>query len=388
MIFSDVLPEKPADFKQPPWSSTVDFILLLAFPPCGGLALISENKAKAEPGDRINHPYFPLSSKVNLLLGRVLVFIDPVSPLEYFGIVLIGLLGTGHCVGMCGGFALMAGEGATNSRVLLFRHTFYQLGKASTYMFLALLLFLLGSAFQNASWFGTFQLTLAWIAGLIMILFGWSQISGQSMSLGLRLPRWLSGTKGCGLMLALFSRRNIGSIFLLGWLNGFIPCGLSFAVLLYLATLGSLEASLAGAFLFGMSTMPGLYLLARSRLFFHLDRRIWLVRATGCTVVLFGLLSVVRGTPPLQEWMGRNAYAKLDWQAPTALARFLPDLSSFGCCGNPGGDGTASETGISAPNPPNPQASGEDSCCAADPTTFSAVDSPAVFPLNQSHEPE
>lgn len=256
------------------------------------------------------------------------------SPLEYFGILLIGLLGTGHCVGMCGGFAMMVGEGAKTPTALLYRHTLYQLGKASTYMFLALLLFLMGAAFQGASWFSTLQYVLAWVAGIIMVLFGWTQISGRSLTKGIRMPSWLSGKNGCSLMLALFSKRSGGSIFMLGWLNGFIPCGLSYGVILYLATLQSLEASLGGAFVFGMATMPGLYLLSRSRLFFNLDRRVWLIRAMGMTVVLFGVMSMIRGTPGLHEWAGENIYARFNVETPAVLAGFLPDLSGFGCCGS------------------------------------------------------
>ncbi|MCC5790389.1 MAG: sulfite exporter TauE/SafE family protein [Opitutales bacterium] len=289
------------------------------------------------------------------------------SPLEYFGIMLIGLLGTGHCVGMCGGFALMAGEGAKNPTALLYRHTLYQLGKASTYMFLALLLFLLGAAFQGASWFSSLQYVLAWVAGIIMVLFGWTQLSGRSLTRGIKMPSWLSGGKGCSLMLALFSKRSGGSVFLLGWMNGFIPCGLSYGVILYLATLQSLEASLGGAFVFGMATMPGLYLLARSRLFFNLDRRVWLIRAMGVTVVLFGVMSMIRGTPGLQEWVGENVYARFNVETPAVLAGFLPDLSGFGCCGTAPGQTLDSSL----------DAAGEASCCAAQPSDEAASDQSA-----------
>lgn len=54
-------------------------------------------------------------------------------------IFLSGLLGSAHCIGMCGGFALSIGVGSKSWKNNLARQTVYTLGRAFTYAFLGAL---------------------------------------------------------------------------------------------------------------------------------------------------------------------------------------------------------------------------------------------------------
>ena len=58
---------------------------------------------------------------------------------DYFSVFLIGLFGSGHCLGMCGGFALAVAAPASNWKGVLARHLVYQAGKSLTYLFLAII---------------------------------------------------------------------------------------------------------------------------------------------------------------------------------------------------------------------------------------------------------
>jgi sulfite exporter TauE/SafE len=70
---------------------------------------------------------------------------------DYAGIFLLGLSGTGHCLGMCGAFSLAVSAGAQRPAVVLWRQVSYQLGKATSYAFIGTLL-LFASGAVEARW--------------------------------------------------------------------------------------------------------------------------------------------------------------------------------------------------------------------------------------------
>jgi sulfite exporter TauE/SafE len=51
--------------------------------------------------------------------------------LDYLSVFVLGLTGTGHCIGMCGAFAVAAGAGKGGGGLLLLRQVSYQLGKST-----------------------------------------------------------------------------------------------------------------------------------------------------------------------------------------------------------------------------------------------------------------
>jgi sulfite exporter TauE/SafE len=58
----------------------------------------------------------------------------------------------------------------------------------------------------------------------------------------------------------------------------------------------------AGAYLFGFATMPGLLAVALLGQRIHAGARRWLVRASGVALVIFGVLTLVRGEPRVHAW--------------------------------------------------------------------------------------
>ncbi len=162
----------------------------------------------------------------------------------------IGLLGSMHCVGMCGpiAFALPLNRDKVSS---IYAGTLiYNLGRLSTYFSLGLVLGWLGFGFSLAG----FQQSLSILIGLSMlfvILF--SLLKRQSL-----VPKfWLSNIgKLNGVLAAQFKTKSYKNLLSIGLLNGLLPCGL---VYFGLAGATAMAEPLGGALFmlfFGLGTMP------------------------------------------------------------------------------------------------------------------------------------
>lgn len=219
---------------------------------------------------------------------------------DYLALLLMGLLGTGHCIGMCGPFALAAAAGGGGAAGVVSRTLAYQLGKTLTYVFLAVLFSLVGG------WLGG-EGALPWLQNAMSAGVGLGMMAlGLAYALELRLApgtlRWVDGSRWCGAVAAVLRAPTWWRSVLIGWLNGFLPCGLSLMALVYAAGFGSVAGAAAGAALFGAATIPGLSLVALFGMKLLQTHRRWLLRLAGATLVVMGLLTIIRGVPAVHAW--------------------------------------------------------------------------------------
>jgi sulfite exporter TauE/SafE len=223
---------------------------------------------------------------------------------DYFGVFLMGLLGSGHCIGMCGPFAIAVSAGSANAVTMVARQLAYQIGKATSYLFIGLVLLTLTDMVNARDPLLGLQNLLAAFTGAVMVA------AGLAYALEWRLPttlsRWWQGSAVCGAMSVLWRSPSLLKSLLIGWLNGFLPCGLSLTAILYLVNYGKIEAVVAGAYVFGLGTMPGLLLLAFAGRKISLNSRRWLLRATGVALVSFGVLTILRGNPSVETWFHQH----------------------------------------------------------------------------------
>ncbi len=213
--------------------------------------------------------------------------------------LILGLLGGGHCLGMCGGLmgaltlAIPAEQRSRRLRLLLA----YNVGRISSYALAGLLLGLAGWAVGNSP----AAMLLRMIAGLLLV------------SMGLYLAGWWSGLTrieriGQGLWRHLqpLARRlmpvsTLPRALLLGAIWGWLPCGLVYSSLLWAASQGSAVESSLLMLAFGLGTLPVLLAtgLAAERLTGLLRRRGVRIGA-GLLVMLFGLWTL---PGPHQAWL-------------------------------------------------------------------------------------
>src|SRR5690606_35563123 len=129
---------------------------------------------------------------------------------------------------------------------------------------------------------------------------------GLAQLLERRMPqafvRWWRGSAMCGVMTGLGRSTSPFKGLLIGWINGFLPCGLSLTALLYLVGSQSVTTLVGGAMIFSLCTLPGLAATAWLLPRLGQGGRRWLVRATGLLLILLGVLTLVRDRDDVHHW--------------------------------------------------------------------------------------
>lgn len=213
--------------------------------------------------------------------------------------LMLGLLGGGHCLCMCGGLmgALTLAIPAERRHQRLRLLVAYNAGRILSYTTAGLLLGLAGWALAS----GPLATLMRSIAGLLLI------------AMGLYLAGWWSGltrieAMGRGLWRhiqpvasRLLPVSSLPRALLLGAFWGWLPCGLVYSTLLWAASQGNALHSAALMAAFGLGTWPVLLVtgLAAGRVNRVLRRRSVRV-AGGMLVVLFGLWTL---PGPHQHWL-------------------------------------------------------------------------------------
>jgi sulfite exporter TauE/SafE len=203
-----------------------------------------------------------------------------------------GLLGSGHCVGMCGGFALLLGSNRLGLIANLWRQFVYSLGRVGTYT--------VGGAVAGYGgwWLGTLRAPALSAQALLGIAAGLLLIAQGLSAAGVLRWRLLTGGMGClgpASFATLLKARPAWQVFGAGVLNGLLPCGLVYA---YLALACRSRDLLDGAVtmaLFGLGTVPALLLVGSSGSMLGVILRRRILRMAAWCVVLTGLLAMARG---------------------------------------------------------------------------------------------
>lgn len=213
--------------------------------------------------------------------------------------LILGLLGGGHCLGMCGGLmgaltlAIPPEQRARRLRLLLA----YNLGRILSYATAGLLIGLAGWAVASSP----AAMALRVAAGLLLIAMGlylagwWSGLT-RIEAVGRHLWRHLQP-----LASRLMPVSSLPRALLLGAVWGWLPCGLVYSTLLWASSQGSPTDSALLMLAFGLGTWPVLLAtgMAAERLTALLRQRGVRV-AGGLLVILFGLWTL---PGPHQHWL-------------------------------------------------------------------------------------
>lgn len=210
--------------------------------------------------------------------------------LAFFG----GLLGSAHCIGMCGAFALSVGAGGRGWFENALRQCVYTLGRMFTYGCAGLTAAFLGSQMQRQlpQWIPA-QAGLSLFAGVILT------VQGLAM-LGLPLFRWRGrrAVASCGAASAfrtILTSPSLSTVFLAGVATGFLPCALIYAYLALAARSGNLLTGTLVMVAMGAGTAPLMILSGLSVSSLRLTTRQQILKVAAVLVLATGVTSMVRG---------------------------------------------------------------------------------------------
>ena len=209
--------------------------------------------------------------------------IDPLISMAF----MTGLLGSAHCIGMCGGLvsALSITEDGRNSGLLF--HLLYNLGRTVTYSFIGFLVGWLGSVMLVQSSLQGVTRVLLIGSDIFIILVGlgsaglFAKLNLLTLEFGGPVQTLAKAVKGLRKLPPALSALPLGLLF------GFLPCGLLYAMAL---TAAQSTDRLTGALTmaaFGLGTIPALFLVGSAAQWFSTKRR-WMLKAAGIIVALMG----------------------------------------------------------------------------------------------------
>ena len=207
----------------------------------------------------------------------------------FLSAILFGLLGSFHCIAMCGPIAFMLPVDKNKPIKKFFQILSYHFGRLLTYSLIGLLFGFLGKGF----YFFGFQQQLSILVGFLMIITilfpKILQKFGASKSISKLILR-VKNKLGKEL-----KKKGNDTFFTIGFLNGFLPCGL-----VYMAVFGALATSNAFAgslymFLFGLGTIPLMTAIVYLGGFAKGNFRRNLQKAIPVLVIFIGVLFILRG---------------------------------------------------------------------------------------------
>lgn len=162
----------------------------------------------------------------------------------------LGLLGSLHCVGMCGPIALTLGLNRPLSPGFVVGRVVYNLGRALSYSVMGATAGVIGYGVTAAG----YQQVLSIAAGGLMLLILVAALLGTHLGAG---PlRVVANAVRRTLGPLLRRAESPGSLFLIGIVNGWLPCGLVYVALAASLSMGTPLKAAFFMFLFGLGTLP------------------------------------------------------------------------------------------------------------------------------------
>ncbi len=191
---------------------------------------------------------------------------------------------------MCGPIAFALPVDRTNTSKMILQTGLYHLGRLFTYALIGLLFGLLGKGLFLAG----FQQRLSILVGVIMIVLVLipTHILNQ-YSLSKPFYRLINLVKSK--LSRYIRKKNTGAFFTIGFLNGFLPCGLVYMALVGAIATGTAWKGAGYMFVFGIGTIPMMTASVIAGNFLKISIRNKIQKAIPVIVIIIGLLFILRG---------------------------------------------------------------------------------------------
>jgi len=203
---------------------------------------------------------------------------------------IVGLFGSLHCIGMCGPITLALPGFQNHIPKVVSSRLLYNIGRTITYAFMGAIIGLAGEGISLAG-------AQRWVSigsGIILILI---VIIPSSLSSRLQILKpayhftdYLKQKFG-----PLLKSNSLSSVFVIGILNGFLPCGLVYVALAGALATGSLvQGTLYMAF-FGIGTIPLMFAFSVFGQFIGVNVRRRFNKIIPVFIVVLGIIFILRG---------------------------------------------------------------------------------------------
>ena len=208
----------------------------------------------------------------------------------YFAALATGLIGSLHCIGMCGPIAVALPLGTKSWGFKSLGTISYNIGRTITYGVLGALFGLLGQGIQLAG----LQQWASILIGVVMIV---SVIFPAVFRSRFNPDRIFTGyaARLIGKFRQLFRRSTLSNLFLIGLLNGLLPCGLVYVAIAGAIAMNTVAGGTIYMLIFGLGTIPVMMAISLAGNLVGTGIRRKLKGTVSVFIVILGILFVLRG---------------------------------------------------------------------------------------------
>jgi sulfite exporter TauE/SafE len=203
---------------------------------------------------------------------------------------ILGLLGSLHCAGMCGPIAFMLPVDRSNSFKKITQISMYHIGRLLAYAIIGLVFGLIGKSLYI---FGM-QQQLSIIIGIVMIilvLLPYKWLSKFNLAQPIyKTVGYIKKSLGQAL-----HKKTADTFLTIGFLNGFLPCGLVYMAVFGAIAMGSYTEGSLYMILFGLGTIPLMTAAIYLGKFLNSTIKQRIQKAIPVFVVIIGALFILRG---------------------------------------------------------------------------------------------
>lgn len=217
---------------------------------------------------------FILRQSLGFNIFTVIPTID--SSITYGMLFVTGMLTSIHCVGMCGAINL-ATVSSDASAGRMKRPVLYNLGRILSYTVCGAAVGALGRVFQLNGILSGAVILLAAVFMILLSLRMLGLIDLRRRKIGLHIPRRTSHA------------------FVIGLLNGLMPCGPLQAVQLYALSTGSVGRGALAMFLFALGTVPLMLFVGSIANVLNAKRRIFINKVSATLILVLAVVMANRG---------------------------------------------------------------------------------------------
>ncbi len=210
--------------------------------------------------------------------------------MDFYSALALGLIGSLHCAGMCGPIAIALPLGKSSWLTRVTGGLLYNTGRTITY---AILGFALGLAGMGLALGGLQQWTSVALGALMILAVVIPRLGRAGAALSHHAEKLSSFFTRP--LARLFRVSSYKSLFLIGLLNGFLPCGLVYIALAGAVVTGKATDGATYMALFGLGTIPMMLAISLAGNFLTRRFRARLSIIIPVFIVLLGILFILRG---------------------------------------------------------------------------------------------
>lgn len=207
----------------------------------------------------------------------------------FISALLLGITSNLHCLGMCGPIAMAIPVNRTSNLTIISGIVQYNLGRIFTYGVLGFMVGSIGLSVESIGWLQVLSI----VSGIAIILYAWRKllpIGKRNLFFFNSLQGFVSRSMGKTLQ-----QNSVLKLFIIGSLNGLLPCGMVFIALVNALLSGTNLHSMLAMVLFGIGTLPMMLLVSYSTNKINTALRLKLSRKIPYLLTIVGLLVVLRG---------------------------------------------------------------------------------------------